>query len=428
MFLLLVIAVNAHEWVNISPFYSSSYSVRGNFISEKEGWIIQDGYDIYHTDDGGLTWKIIYSLDDSNEFFTSLSMIDKENGWAKIMLQDQQYPYDNHVTYLKTIDGGHSWIDMTSNFPDVYEAYSLYFVNKDIGFFSCGSDSLDHSANIYKTVTGGDSWYLTQTPPAYSEYPYLVGYSVVKFYFLDENNGWAACSAMFDAGLSLKTSDGGESWEIGIECGPPDIQDIHFSSKNHGGAVGRNSFFSFVKITDDNFETYEYYYQSWASDMGQMAHAICFQDSSNVWITGEPGIIYHSKNGGKSFSNSKEIDATLYSIQFFNGTGYVFGTNNALYRYMNSAELPENIILYQNYPNPFNDQTKIDFYLEEDGFIEINIYNSHGQLIQNLIKKDLFHGMHSEIYNGAPLSNGIYYCSIKINGEVKRTRKMLYLK
>ena len=442
LFFIIIINLSAQEWTNISPFPANNIGILGNFISSEKGWIFQgssdSAKDIYFTEDGGQNWEIIYSLEDSLEFFTTLNMIDSLHGWATKMWINNQYPYNHFKYYLKTTDGGYSWDIMNEYIPDLNYAYPFYFVDQDIGFFCGSSDSLNFSASIYKTIDGGFNWYLTETPAVYDPYPYLVNYSVVKFFFLDDNNGWAACAALIDFGLSLFTIDGGENWEVGIEPGPPNVYDIHFVNPDYGGAVGRNAFYSFVYITENNFQTILYSYGSWASEMGQFAKAICFQNDSTIWVTGSPGIIYCSIDAGATFEVFQIIDADLNTIQFFGNTGYLFGSQNALLQYIEPLAIDNGMGILQGlnviaYPNPFNPEINIAFNLPEDGKVELSIYNIKGQKIKTLTHDEFTKGDHSFVWNGndesgKSVSSGVYIYKLKVNGKIEGTKKMLLLK
>ena len=430
----------SQEWTNISPFPACNIGILGNFISSEKGWIfrgsIASAKDIYHTEDGGQNWEIIYSLEDSLEFFTSLNMIDSLNGWATKMWRDNQYPYDSYTSYIKTTDGGYSWEDMTEYVPDLNFIYPFYFIDQDLGFFGAGSDTLSYQALIYKTIDGGYNWYLTNTPILYFPYPYIVNYSANKFFFIDDNFGWVACSAFAGAGLSLSTSDGGENWEVGIEPGPPALFDIHFVDLNHGGVAGRNASYTYVAITEDNFETVLYQYDN--SNWNQLAQAICFQNNSTIWVTGEPGIINRSTDGGATFEVFQVIDAYFYTIQFFGNTGYIFGNQNALYKYVDPAGIDSDMHIQTQdlnitaYPNPFNPTTTINYSLKENSRVSLKIYNIRGQKVKNLVNEVLTAGKHSFIWNGRDsndkrVSSGIYFYKMKA-GDFQKVRKMILLR
>ena len=441
LLLIIIITLNAQQWTNISPFPASNRSVRGNFISEEEGWIFQLGMyisrDIYYTEDGGDNWEIIYSLEDPLEFILSLQMIDNQNGWMHKKWQDNLYPYENYESYLKTTDGGYSWEYMTDYLPELDYIGSFYFINQDIGFIEAGSDNVSYQALIYKTIDGGENWYLTNTPIVYFPYPNYVNYSTNKFFFIDENNGWAACSAFAGSGLSIYTSDGGENWDVGVEPGlSPDLFDIHFTDINSGGVVGHNGSIPFIRFTEDNFETFSFEYG--ATNWNQLSQAICFQNDSTVWISGSPGIINRSTNRGATFEVFQTINSNVTSIQFFNNTGFIFGSQNGLFKFVDPVGIGNDFMIQAKdfnvkvYPNPFNPITTISFTTYEESEVEIIIYNIKGQKIGTLLDNDFLIGDYTINWNGRSnnreeVSSGLYLCRLRI-GDRTIIKKLMMIK
>jgi len=88
----------------------------------------------------------------------------------------------------------------------------------------------------------------------------------------------------------------------------------------------------------------------------------------------------------------------------------------------------DNYSLEQNYPNPFNNQTNIEYVLQDMSKVDISIYNSNGQFIQSLVNEKINKGRHSVIFKADNLNSGVYYYRLRIDGEVKETKKMLYLR
>jgi len=88
-----------------------------------------------------------------------------------------------------------------------------------------------------------------------------------------------------------------------------------------------------------------------------------------------------------------------------------------------------------NYPNPFNPTTTISFNLttEITDSIELVIYNIKGQEMKQLNSNQISAGQNSIIWNGTdkyghPVSSGVYYYSLKLNGKTVATKKCLLLK
>ncbi|MBU4487306.1 MAG: T9SS type A sorting domain-containing protein [Candidatus Delongbacteria bacterium] len=438
MLLPFIFICIAQEWTNVSPFSETSSGIGGSFISEDKGWIFQAsndrGKEIFYTDNGGRDWNKIYTVADTLEFFSSLNMTDSLHGWATKYWMVQEPPYTNYLYYLKTNDGGKTWIDITDNLPEVIIRGKMYFIDQNIGFFSGGVDSINYNAIIYKTVDGGSNWYLAQSPLVYDPYPYLVSYSVNDFFFLDEKKGWAACSALFDSGLIIYTSDGGDTWQlaIGTDQLGGDVYVIHFYNSFFGGAVGY-SWATFVAITENNFQTLSNYYDTWT------AKTICFQNDSTIWVSGSQGNVYRSIDRGYSFKSANTLDSSINKIQFFGNTGYFFGGENSLFKYVEPTgigndEMLIGFMLYQNYPNPFNPETSIKYSVATNKLkMNLCIFDSKGNKVKEIFR-DKIHkeGSYSVSWNGKndegkDVGNGLYFYKMQFNNSIL-TRKMLMLK
>lgn len=83
-------------------------------------------------------------------------------------------------------------------------------------------------------------------------------------------------------------------------------------------------------------------------------------------------------------------------------------------------EIIDSFRLYKNYPNPFNPKTNIKFELLRPASVTINIYNSLGMLIRNLVYGEFNSGSYEVEWdgltnNGNPAANGIYLLKAMIS-------------
>ena len=88
--------------------------------------------------------------------------------------------------------------------------------------------------------------------------------------------------------------------------------------------------------------------------------------------------------------------------------------------------------LLGNYPNPFNPQTTISYKLANPAEVSIDIFNSRGQLVRNLVDERKAAGDYQVKWdgkdkNGIRSANGIYFYKMKC-GSYSATRKMLMMK
>ncbi len=106
------------------------------------------------------------------------------------------------------------------------------------------------------------------------------------------------------------------------------------------------------------------------------------------------------------------------------------------FRYSNTIEIifnPLTFSLGQNYPNPFNPATTISYSLKSESSVRLNIYNSIGELVVQLINSKQGEGLHNIIWNAKNNPSGVYFYQLEIldshNSIVsKAAKKMLLLK
>ena len=75
-----------------------------------------------------------------------------------------------------------------------------------------------------------------------------------------------------------------------------------------------------------------------------------------------------------------------------------------------------------NHPNPFNPATIIDFHLDSDTYVTLDIYSMSGQLVKTLTAKQFTAGTHSVVWDGidnsnAPAASGIYFVRLTAGGR-----------
>jgi hypothetical protein len=94
--------------------------------------------------------------------------------------------------------------------------------------------------------------------------------------------------------------------------------------------------------------------------------------------------------------------------------------------------LPKQFELSQNHPNPFNPSTTIKFQLPVDSKVRIDLFNSIGQKVSEILNSDLSGGVHEVTFEGSNLSSGIYYYTMNAIGNDGKnftaTKKMILMK
>jgi hypothetical protein len=117
---------------------------------------------------------------------------------------------------------------------------------------------------------------------------------------------------------------------------------------------------------------------------------------------------------GKYFYRLKQID--------FNGNFEYYNLGNEVV-----IGIPVEFFLSQNYPNPFNPNTNLEYGISELGLVTLKIYDISGKEVMTLVNEQKVPGYYSVSFNGANLSSGIYFYSIKA-GDFISTKKMTLIK
>ncbi len=94
--------------------------------------------------------------------------------------------------------------------------------------------------------------------------------------------------------------------------------------------------------------------------------------------------------------------------------------------------IPQTTELFQNFPNPFNPSTIIEYHLITSTVVELDIYNSLGQKVRELLKKNQPAGQHFIVWDGKndfgqAVASGIYIYQLKA-GNFVDSRKMILMR
>lgn len=116
-----------------------------------------------------------------------------------------------------------------------------------------------------------------------------------------------------------------------------------------------------------------------------------------------------------------DTDSGLYVIK----TNFTMtGTGNN-----QNASIPSDYNLSQNYPNPFNPNTNINFSIPKNSLVNLDVFNSAGQKIANLINDRRDAGNYEISFDGSRygLSSGTYFYRLQGEG-FSETKRMILLK
>lgn len=80
-----------------------------------------------------------------------------------------------------------------------------------------------------------------------------------------------------------------------------------------------------------------------------------------------------------------------------------------------------------NYPNPFNPTTTIEYSVNVETFISLEVFNLLGEQVSTLVNKKQQPGTYEVKFDGSTLPSGLYFYTLRTNNSVK-TKRMLLLK
>ncbi len=146
---------------------------------------------------------------------------------------------------------------------------------------------------------------------------------------------------------------------------------------------------------------------------------------------------YNVYYGSTPRSYNDTIEIVYYSGEPDNGVYYYPVLRDSIFNQLTAiggeeAPVPADISL-SNYPNPFNSRTNIVFDLPTTSDIELSVFDITGSKVAVLASGRVEAGSHSitwDGYNkaGHPVSSGIYFYKISINGNHRASKSMLLLK
>jgi hypothetical protein len=119
--------------------------------------------------------------------------------------------------------------------------------------------------------------------------------------------------------------------------------------------------------------------------------------------------------------NGDDVD-DIIGINTSNNSVQVWGLNNST----STEDIEKKLGQLANFPNPFLTNTTIEYQLETEGEVRIEIRNSSAELITSIIPGKKPPGTHKEFIILDEVPGGIYYYSIVVDSQVT-TQKMIKL-
>jgi len=447
-------------WTGI-PFGSRSFDDI-YFFNQDDG-ILMGSNEAFLSFDGGQTW-------DSTVYMGTYSSIRKFCAYGESFGAVVGF----YGAMAKTLDGGNTWESMKDGMTATIS--DIGFFDENTGYALAGT----YTSDLYKTSDGGQNWFhdtTVQFAPYYNlkiygQSSYLLSASgkLLKSYnsgtdwetvdvpisntetdmqFADQSHGFLCA----DSGVFYKTSDGGLTW-INKSL-PTDgfLHQIFFISEDLGCVIDQTN--KLIWRTEDGCDTWtstlltgevtyspqSLYFLNEAEGYCTTHEGMLFKtaDGGNSWqssydfqigdrakivFTSENEAwykvwshLYHSTDGGISWSEPLLLDSHIHSMFFLDGSkGWVGGSHGLIATYDFIVNVRENEFVPDDIsvlPNPASDKILISS--ANNKIIEsVNVYDMSGKLIKQTVNMKNIPDNTIDISKFSP---GTYILQIKCEGK-----------
>jgi photosystem II stability/assembly factor-like uncharacterized protein len=292
-------------------------------IAATHAWAVGEKGIILNTTNGGTNWQAQNS--GTTNHLKSVHFINVATGWA----------VGDKGTILRTTNGGANWQKVSPVFisPDIstINLQQVQFVFSSRGEGIQGGWAVGTSGIILKSTSTGASWTAQVAPAVTTE-------DLQAVHFRNTSTGLVAGKQ----GTVLKTTNGGQAWDLVADTslGTTDFKDVDFPSTNRAWIVSEGSLF-------DTYDGGDTWFNTGMGFPGKQLNAVYFfPGSSQGWLAGETGILWHSNNGvGVDWTDMSggipvnKNTQTFHDVYFVNGsTGWVVGTAGTILKTTDSGQ------------------------------------------------------------------------------------------
>jgi Peptidase family M28/Secretion system C-terminal sorting domain len=92
-----------------------------------------------------------------------------------------------------------------------------------------------------------------------------------------------------------------------------------------------------------------------------------------------------------------------------------------------SYDVPVEFVLSQNYPNPFNPSTRINYFVPQESFVSVKVYDFLGREVMTLVNETRTVGNYEMVFDASNMPSGTYFYTL-ISGDYSTTKKMILIK
>ena len=248
-----------------------------DFVDDQHGWIVGSFGIILHTGDGGKTWNSQDSTTD--HLLLNVDFVDRQHGWI----------VGEKATILRTRDGGATWELQFDEMGPVYNG--VQFFDQQTGWI------VGDYGTILHTTDGGENWTTQECQdiiPVLDEEDALAWEPVPVLFDVAIVNKQKILISGID-GLIVMTEDGGLNWK---KISTPSKLAIYAlaAHDNTVWAIGEKG--NYLVSTDGG--------HTWKTitdviKTRKWLRGISFASATNGWIAGGMGTVVKTTDGGNSW-------------------------------------------------------------------------------------------------------------------------------
>jgi len=411
--LLLICALNNcfAQWIQqSSPTTASLKAV--SFYNNRIGFAVGDKGTVIRTKNGGQTWELIkFPVSDN---LTSVVLPD-----SGIVIVTTGSDIAESAVY-RSSNAGNSWQRVLT---DTRPFYAAKTPSKRLVSIS------DH---IFESSNAGKNWKDLRDLNNTSTYSY-VGFADEQHGMVSGNiSGIVTYSAEF-----IRTADSGKTWynsypydfpnANGFSTLSPVSADTVFMFTNYYKGYSPGDSCQLVMLTDFRLRRgladYEWHFKSTVitNSFPDRLHASKFFGTGIAYTSGEKGVIYRSASYGKRWAKEYTGKTPLNGFYMLNeNSGYAVGNGGLILKRDTIVKniAVKNMIAVKAYPNPATDRTTLDFSIDKQLKISIQLVDERGNIVLSQPAKIFEKGKQQVGLNVQSLHRGVYQVNIIAGGKV----------
>lgn len=412
--------------------HDTSYRIEDIYFTDTtHGFAVTLNDGLFRTTDGGRNWNMI------DVFYTQFRAIeflnDGTTGIAGTL--------NNIGTVFHTTDSGKSWNDISQQIPDT----NTLGTRRICGLTHWGDNFYGvgwwgaKQARFYKSADKGVSWQTVYIDTNLAT-------SLVDVHFTSADTGFVTGTRENknkpSASVILKTTDRGNSWnEVFSDTVLSGlVWKIQFVTDDYAVGAIQNLFFrdSVNMVRSKNggssWEIIPVGNKSGTLNRGGSTQACGFATPAKGWVGGYYDGIFETTDSGKTWSYINF--GSRFNRIFVIDSNHVFAGGNMPYRYgypfgnsvqniFRNEQIPHN--LYPITPNPAKGSIKIEFDLDNETNVVLNVVCMDSKKIYPVANTHLSKGHYTYYWDGSQAPAGNYFLWMG-NNEIPLTQKFVLLK